>query len=95
METSVISKIAEQVLYKGAKVPESLQAKKGEAYKGDKVDISPEVAQKIKDIEGKVSLDQDRDLKLERIRTMIQNRDYPGKEEITGKIADKIITNLL
>lgn len=95
METTLISQVAQQVLYKGSKLPESLQTGKDQAIATDRLEISPEVGKKIQENTGKSEFDLDREMKVERVRQLIMNRDYPGKEDIIGKIADKIITNLL
>lgn len=95
METKVISQVAQKVLYKNTKIPEELRAVKTDRTPGDLVDISPEAKKALQSVAGKTEFEKSHELNYQRVKELVDKKEYQMPGELVEQIAERIVTNLL
>jgi hypothetical protein len=94
LEATIISQIARKVFYKSAHIPKELQGEDKKQIVSDKVTLSKE-AENLQKASQTSKFDKDRDMKLQRVKSLVQNDHYSLDKEVIDKIADKIANSLV
>ncbi len=95
METSIISQIAQKVFYKNAKVPDELQAKRESHVVKDKVTLSSMAVAYKSEATTSPEVDPDRQMHIERIKSLVQSGNYQMNNKVIEDIAEKIVKSFM
>ena len=90
METTLIAQIAQKVFYKSANIPKELQKSKKATVVEDQVTLSKDALAKQQVQSGGSAYDSERDMKVQRIHSLVEEGNYKMDKEVIDKIAEKI-----
>jgi hypothetical protein len=94
METNIISQVAQKVFFKNTNVAKELQTTRDSNVVKDKLTLSKSAVDFIDSRSGSSDLEKNREIQVQRVKSLVQSGSYPFNKEVIDQIAEKIVQSL-